>query len=313
MLEQQISKNKKITIGVIAVFVLFICLIGFLLYLVFFGTHDYSENIKLFESSNFWYMTALYIGSLLIYVGITYLMSSKYMVALNKGILVTEENAPELLHIVEDMAMMSDIPIPKAYIVDDKTLNAYASGRNPKHSSITVTSALYEALNREELEGVISHEMSHIKNYDIKVTTIVVSLMMFISFLAQVLNNLGYFMSWGDSDDDDNNGYLLIIASYLIQLIGVPIGMALNAFISRNRETLADVSGVELTLNPHGLISALKKIRDIETPDSKLNTDVGMVNSYMVTPKGFTASGLLDSHPPLDERIKLLEKIENGD
>ena len=185
--------------------------------------------------------------------------------AMNGAREVDEHTAPELYHVVEDMAMVAQIPMPRVFIVDDPSMNAFATGSSPKNAAVAATTGLLAVMNREELEGVIGHEVSHIRNYDIRISTIAVALASAITMLAVMARNM---MFWGGGrrrNDDDRNGssgleIILLIIS-LIAIILAPLAATLvQLAISRQREFLADASSVELTRNPQGMINALLKL-----------------------------------------------------
>ena len=225
-------------------------------------------------------------------------------------------------NLVEGLCIAAGLPKPRLYVVDDPAPNAFATGRNPKHAALAVTTGLLEIMNRVELEGVLAHELSHIRNYDILVTTVAVTAVGAVALMA----DLGMRFMWfgGRSDRRDNNdsggiGLILVILSFAL-LILAPFAAQLMQFaMSRRRELLADVSGVELTRYPPGLISALKKLKGdqavvhyatrataqlwIESPLERSDNAEGAKS------KGNWLNRKFDTHPPLDERIAALEAM----
>ena len=173
---------------------------------------------------------------------------------------VSEDEAPEFYHIVQDMAMVAQIPMPRVYIVDDMSPNAFATGSKPENAAVAVTTGLLNLMNREELEGVIGHEVSHIRNYDIRISTIAVALASAITMISSIAGRMMWFGGGrrrSDRDDDSGLGVLMLIFS-LIAIILAPLAATLvQLAISRQREFLADASSVELTRNPQGMINAL--------------------------------------------------------
>lgn len=295
MLYQQIAQNKRKTAFLMIAFIIILALVG--------AGIGYLTGGKPLIGI-IWAV----IGSL-IYLFIVLQNPANLVMSLNHAQEIHEQDDPELWHIVEDMAMVAQVPMPRVYIIDDKSPNAFATGRDPQHSSVAVTSGLRERLDRSELEGVLGHEISHIKNYDILVSTIGVVLVGVISFLSDLGSNLIW---WGiDKDDDDDDNLLAIVfkvISILFVLILGPIAAALAQMaLSRNREFLADASSVKLTRNPQGLITALEKISDSKPMEKADRSSAGL---YIEDPfKKRSFNSLFDTHPPTEERIKRLKKM----
>ena len=226
-----------------------------------------------------------------------------------------------LHNLVEGLCIAGGLPKPRLYVVEDPSPNAFATGRDPKHAAIAVTTGLLEKLNRVELEGVLAHELSHIKNYDILVSTLAVTMVGVIAIAADVGVRFMWFgmgRSRNDSNDSQGGGGLTIILAlfgFALLILSPLIGRAMQAAVSRRRETLADVSGVELTRYPPGLISALEKLRDdytvvgstshatahlwIEQPQAVAEDEGGMAR----------VNRMFNTHPPLEERIALLREL----
>jgi heat shock protein HtpX len=209
------------------------------------------------------------------------------------------------------------LPKPELYVVDDPAPNAFATGRNPKHAALAVTTGLLDEMNRVELEGVIAHELSHVKNYDILVTTIAVLAVGVIALLADI--GLRFAFWGGMSDRRDNSGDgglggLLAIASLALLLLAPMIGYFMQMAMSRNREFLADASGVQLTRYPPGLISALEKLRDdhaVVHNATKATAQMWIEQPLETAPdkRGSKFNRLFDTHPPLEDRIKRLQEM----
>lgn len=224
----------------------------------------------------------------------------------------------ELRNLVEQMSIASGIPVPRTYVVDDPAPNAFATGRNPNHAAITVTTGLLAVMSRRELRGVLAHEMSHIRNRDIAVTTLAVLAVGAIAVIAQIALRIGMF--GGMRRRGNNDGFaIFLLLSMAIYLLAVPAGLLLKASLSRKRESLADATAVELTREPAGLRSALEKLEAdttviarpsaatahlwIESPLER-GSDDGMLGSF---------GRMMDTHPPLAERIAKLRIIEGLD
>jgi heat shock protein HtpX len=222
-----------------------------------------------------------------------------------------------LHNLVEGLCIASGLPKPRVYVVDDPAPNAFATGRNPRHAAIAVTTGLLAKMNRVELEGVLAHELSHIRNYDILVSTLAVTLVGSIAILTDVAIRL---MWWNggrvsrEGDHDNGNNPLAFVGFFLLILAPI-IARAMQATISRQRETLADVSACQMTRYPPGLISALEKLRD----DTTVVHSASTATAHMWIEQPMSGVGdegklgrvhrLFDTHPPLEERIALLREL----
>lgn len=217
--------------------------------------------------------------------------------------------------VVEEMSIASDIPLPKIYVIDDPDPNAFATGRNPAHSSIVATRGLLEILNRDELQAVASHEMSHIRNFDIRVMLVVAVLVGSVALLA---GWAGRMLFWGGRNRDRKNsggGALLILVIWLIAIILAPILSQIIAMcVSRKREYLADASGAELTRNPIALANALTKISSNYQPSRLINQGTSHLcisdpkNGSLGAKDGWFAD-LFSTHPPIQKRIEILRQM----
>jgi heat shock protein HtpX len=222
-----------------------------------------------------------------------------------------------LHNLVEGLCIASGLPKPRIYVVDDPAPNAFATGRNPRHAAIAVTTGLLGKLNRVELEGVLAHELSHIRNYDILVSTLAVTLVGGVAILTDVAIRLmwwngGLVPREGDRSDSNNP---LAIVGFMLLLLAPLVAKAMQAAISRRRETLADVSACQMTRYPPGLISALEKLRDDVTVTHSAST----ATAHMWIEQPMSGVGdrgrlggvhrMFDTHPPLEERIALLREL----
>jgi heat shock protein HtpX len=212
----------------------------------------------------------------------------------------------QLYNIVQTLSIGDGLPVPKVYIIDDPSPNAFATGRDPQHAAVTVTTGLLQMMNREELEGVLAHEMSHIKNFDVRLLLVVTTMIGLAAIIASVFwNGALRFRS------RDARALLVVFAiGAIFTLIAFLVGPLMQLALSRQRESLADVSGVDLTRNPAGLISALKKIAQNEKPMQQFNHAVAaMCIDNPTEHHGSFFNHLFDTHPPIEERIAALEKI----
>ncbi|HNX80661.1 MAG TPA: M48 family metallopeptidase [Candidatus Omnitrophota bacterium] len=220
-------------------------------------------------------------------------------------------------NIIEEMSIAAGIPVPKTYIIDDPDPNAFATGQDPEHSSIAVTRGLLEALNRDELQGVAAHEMSHIKNFDIRLMLILAVMVGAIALLADWAGRSLWFGRSRSSRRSEGSGpiALIILAVWFIAIILAPILSQLMAMaVSRKRESLADASGAALTRNPLGLASALEKINGYTSPTRSINQ--GTAHLCIADPKGSAVGmredwmgNLFATHPPIEKRIRALKEM----
>lgn len=240
---------------------------------------------------------------------LSYWYSDKIVLAMSGAKPVKKQDNPELYRIVENLAIAAGLPVPKIYITNEVQPNAFATGRDKNHAVIAVTRGLLQRLDKTELEGVIAHEMSHIGNRDILLSTVIVILVGIISALADMFLRLSF---WGNRRDDNNAGggilmLLGIIAAILAPLAAIMIQLA----ISRKREFLADADGALLTRYPQGLANALRKIAADSMPMRKVNS--ATAHLYIANPfKGKQLNWfakLFSTHPPIEERIRILEQM----
>jgi heat shock protein HtpX len=296
MLFQQIARNKRKTVWIMTLFIIILALVGAGLGYIF-GNRPILGLI-----------TALFFS--VIYMLIVLPNPANMVMSLNHAQEVREQDHPELWHVVQDMAMVGKVPMPRVFIINDQSPNAFATGRDPNHSAVAVTQGLLDLMNREELEGVLGHEISHIRNYDIMVSTIAAVLVGVISFLSGIASR---YIWWIDNDDRDTNSsnglevIFKVIAILFVLILGPLCASLAQMALSRNREYLADASSVELTRNPQGLISALKKIEGSDPMKKADPSSAGMYIENPLNKKG--VSHLFDTHPPTEERIKRLEKM----
>lgn len=243
----------------------------------------------------------------------SYYASDKIVLAISKAKPVEKKDYPHLYNVVEGLAIAGGLPKPRCYIIDDTAPNAFASGRNPKNSVIVVTKGLLQKLNRAELEGVIAHEMAHIKNYDILVMTLTVVMVGVVVLLSDWI--LRSFI-WGggkrrrSSKEGGNAGAILVVVGLVLAILSPLIAQLIRLAISRKREFLADANGAFLTRYPPGLASALRKLDADKEPLEVANK--ATAHLYIVNPlkdiKG-VVNKMYSTHPPIEERVAALEKM----
>jgi heat shock protein HtpX len=215
----------------------------------------------------------------------------------------------QLYNVVQALAIGDGLPLPKVYVINDSSPNAFATGRDPNHASVTVTTGLLQMMNREELEGVLAHEMSHVKNFDVRLLLVVTTMIGMAALIASAFwHSVGRMRFSGRNS---GQAALVVFAiGILFSLIAFIVGPLMQLALSRQRESLADVSGVELTRNPQGLISALQKIAANDKPPERFNHAVAaMMIDNPEEHHGSFFSKLFDTHPPIAERIAALQRI----
>jgi heat shock protein HtpX len=300
---EQIARNKRRTFYMLLGFVVVIVLVASALVLLFGG--GWVGVIIAFVIA-----MALAWGS--------YFNSDKIAIAASRATPADETEYRRYHNLVEGLCIAAGLPKPKLYVVDDPAPNAFATGRNPKHAALAVTTGLLDVMNRVELEGVIAHELSHVKNYDILVTTIAVTAVGTIALISDI--GLRFAFWGGLSGRRDNNGdsgpigAIIAIASLAVLMLAPFAGYLMQMAMSRNREYLADASGVQLTRYPPGLISALEKLRDdhaVVHHATKATAQM-WIEQPLETDKekpGSKFNNLFDTHPPLEDRIKRLQEM----
>ena len=247
-----------------------------------------------------------------IYMSVIIGQSTDVVMRMNNATEVrSASDAPELWHIVEDMALVARVPMPKVYIIHDPSPNAFATGNDPEHAAVAATTGLMEKMNREELEGVMAHEMTHVRNYDIRLQTIALALASAIAMLVNFAGNFWWIGGRSSSDDRDNPSSIFAILGSILLIILAPLAATIAQMaLSRNREYLADAGAVELTRNPQGMISALEKLK---TAVPMKHVDPSSSALYISDPeknaKHHPFSNLFDTHPPLDKRIERLRQM----
>lgn len=240
----------------------------------------------------------------------SYWYSDKIVISLSKAVLADRDEYPELYNIVENLSITAGLPMPKVYIVNDPAPNAFATGRNKDHSAVAVTTGLLQILNKNELSGVIAHELAHIGNKDILLSTVVVVLVGFVSILADIFMRGGL----GRGNRDNRGGNVLAIIGIIFIILSPIFAKMIQLAISRKREFLADASAVLLTRYPDGLASALQKISSTAIP--MRNQNKAMAHLYISSPfsgVGRKFSSLFDTHPPTEERIRAISPSFNLD
>jgi len=242
---------------------------------------------------------------------ISYYSGDKVALAVSGAVEIQKKDNPMLWNLVENLCITAGLPMPKVYIINDPAPNAFATGRDPEHSSVAVTTGLLDVLDKQELEGVVAHELSHVGNYDIRLMMIVVVLVGVIALISDLFIRVRFW--FGGSRDDNNSGsntiwlVIAIVAAILAPIIATLVQLA----ISRKREFLADSTGALLTRYPEGLASALEKISQYKRPMQKVSSSTSHL--FISDPFGKTGSyfsKIFSTHPPIEERVKILRQME---
>ena len=239
----------------------------------------------------------------------SYWWSDKIVLAMSGAKAVTHENAKEIYHLVENLCITAGLPVPRIYIIQDTAPNAFATGRDPKHGVICFTTGIIQKLEKTELEGVIAHELSHIGNRDILLSTVVVVLVGFITLLADWFRHWSFGRRGSDREGGGQLQLILFILAIVLSILAPFAAMLMQLAISRKREFLADASGALLTRYPDGLARALEKISKDTEPLEAANR--ATAHLYIVNPfKGKKLTKLFMTHPPIVERIAALRELE---
>jgi heat shock protein HtpX len=297
-----IRSNKRRSVLLIIGFIVVVALIGFAFGLVF------GNGIPAT-------ILALVIGGIVAFA--SYWKADKIALAVSRAHPADPQQYARLHNIVEGLCIAGGLPKPGVYVIDDPAPNAFATGRNPNHAAIAVTTGLLAKMNRVELEGVVAHELSHIRNYDILISTLAVTMV----GAAALLADMGVRMMWWNggrvarSGDRDSRGNPLALIGFALLILAPIVAKAMQAAISRNRETLADVSACQLTRYPPGLISALEKLQE----DTTVTHSASTATAHLWIEQPMSGVGdkgrlgglhrMFDTHPPLEERIALLREL----
>lgn len=294
---EEISANRRMTYLLFIIFFIFILVLGFLFSFAL-GSYIFVPIFGIFS---------------IIYIIVSYYNSDRIVTAISGAMPADEQRFEQLHHIVEEMSIAAGLPKPRVYVINDTAINAFATGRDPKHSVVCVTTGAIQRLDREELTGVIGHEMSHIRNQDIKVMTIAAVLVGIAVLLSDFM--LRMFLYGGVKSDsrEGKAGLIMVVAiavGILLALLTPLIAQLINFAISRKREYLADASGAQITRYPEGLASALEKIKNDKEILEAANK--ATAHLYIANPlKGqkLLMKSLFSTHPDIDDRIAKLRAM----
>lgn len=294
---KQIDSNKRKSALLIILFIVVILLAGY-------GFGSYTEGGYIIMPFAFLF------SGVSSFVG--YYFSDSIILFASGAKEITRGNAKDIYNLVENLCITAGLPVPKIYVINDPAMNAFATGRDPEHASIAMTTGIVEKLEKTELEGVIAHELSHIKNYDIRLSTMIVVFVGIITLLADWFWRLGLFGgSRRDRSSGGQLGGILAIVGLVLLILSPIFTKLIQLAISRKREFLADASGALLTRYPQGLARALNKIS--QDPNKMIRLNKATAHMYFANPfRNKSVSTLFATHPPVEERIKALGQMANA-
>lgn len=282
----EIAANKRKT-WIIMFF--FMSLVGFVSWVV---------SVYAFDSPSATFVTLAIAG---VYTLISYFSAGKMAVAMNGAKEIQKKDNPTLYNIVENLSITEGMPMPKVYVIDDPGMNAFATGRNPENAIVAATTGIIDKLDKKELEGVMAHELGHVKNYDIRVSMIAFALTTVISVIVDMLMRVVWLRP--SSDREGNNGMIMLLG-FAVAILAPMIAGMIRMAISRRREYLADATGALTTRYPEGLASALKKIEGQSTLRRQNTSTAHLFISNPLSHKSL--SNLFSTHPPMEERVSRL-------
>ena len=289
----QADKNTRLTWIYITGFLIFVIGVGY----VFAGAMNNSAILAV----------AVVFSALMSFA--SYWWSDKIVLAMSGAREVTHGNAKEIYHIVENLCITAGLPVPRIYVIQDPSPNAFATGRDSEHAVVCLTTGIIEKLEKKELEGVIAHELSHIGNRDILLSTVIVILVGFVALMADWFRRWAWFGGGDDDRDRGQLGLILFFAGIVLSILAPIAAMLIQLAISRKREFLADADGALLTRYPEGLASALEKISADPVPMRHANR--ATAHLFIANPfRGKKISNLFQTHPPIVERVKALRGMD---
>ncbi|HUD07171.1 MAG TPA: M48 family metalloprotease [Candidatus Saccharimonadales bacterium] len=287
----QIASNKRKTYLIIIIFLALIVGIGYV--------------FALYNNDDLAILPFVLIGAA-VYALITYFAGSRLALAVNGAKEIQKSDNPRLWRIIENLSITDGLPMPRVFIMDDPSPNAFATGRKPDKAAVCATTGLLAIMDDDELQGVFAHELGHIKNYDIRVSMVVFALVAVVSIIADIMIRMSFFRG---RDNEGNNNQIFFIVGIVAAILAPIIATLIQLAVSRKREYLADATGALTTRYPEGLISALQKIERTGSVLKKQNTSTA--HFFFANPlKAHSVTNLFSTHPPIDQRIARLKDME---
>lgn len=288
-----IARNKRNTVFIILLFLVLIGALGWLFSVIY----------------NSWAILAWVAIGAIVYAVFQYFMASSQALSMSGAVQITKADNPRLWNVVENLSITTGTPMPAVYIINDPAPNAFATGRDPQHASVAATTGLLDIMNDAELEGVMAHELGHVRNYDIRLSMIVFGLTVAVGLIADIFVRMAFF--GGNSRNNNNGGGgnpIVLIAGLIAAIIAPLVATLVQLAVSRQREYLADATGAMTTRHPDALASALLKLQDYGQPMRRQNSS--MAHLWIAEPlKPSLMSRLFSTHPPIPERVDRLEKM----
>ena len=292
-----IAANKRNTVFIIALFLIIIAVLGYVA-TFFIGGDPFTITIG----------TIIGAG---VYTLIQYFAAGSQALAISGAHEIQKSDDPRLYRIVENLSITNGMPMPKVYIINDEAPNAFATGRDPEHAVVAATTGLLAIMEDDELEGVMAHELGHVQNYDIRVSTIVFGLVVAVGFIADILLRFSFFSGGNRNNNNGGGNPLLLILGIAALIISPLVAGVVQAAVSRQREYLADATGAMTTRHPEALASALQKLAAYGRPVKRQNSS--MAHMWIADPnKPGLIDKLFSTHPPIAERVERLHKIGGG-
>ncbi|GMA28120.1 M48 family metalloprotease [Arenivirga flava] len=290
-----IAANKRKTVLIIAAFILIVGAIGFI------GGYFAGNTL------GYGVTTLVIAGG---YATIQYFLASSQALSMSGAREISKADEPRLYRIVENLAITTGMPMPKVYVIDDPAPNAFATGTKPEKAVVAATTGLLDIMDDAELEGVMAHELGHVRNYDIRVSLIVFGLVVAVGLIADFFMRLSFF-GGGRSNSNGGNQILLLVFGLVAAIVAPLVAAVVQAAVSRQREYLADATGAEITRYPDGLARALDKLQQYGRPLQRQNAT--MAHLYIADPmKPGLMDRLFSTHPPIPQRIERLQRIGEG-
>jgi heat shock protein HtpX len=298
---ERIAVNRRNSLLLIAGFLAFVAVFGYVIGWAWIGDP---------RGAIFGLVLAFVVGTI---SGLaTYYGGGRMVLAASRAKEITHDDAPVLFNVVEEMAIAAGLPMPKVYIIDDSAPNAFATGRDPEHAAVAVTSGLLEKLDRDELQGVIAHEMSHVGNFDIRYAMLV-GVLVGTTVLISDFFLRGLWFGGGRRQGGGQGQIIMLVVAILLAILAPLFARLIQLSISRQREYLADATAVRLTRNPKGLADALQKIsgdREVLEAANRATAHLYIANPIKKFEK--RSKGLFSTHPPMEKRIEILRQMETG-